>query len=228
MLERIDHLVCVVPSLAEAAAAYDRLGMVLTPEVRYDSIGIANRALFVGGSAADFMYLELIAVTDRERASAANRSAYVEAAERGGGAVGLAFGTSAIAAAAAQMDAHGCPAPVEEVHRGDGTKVLDTATVDTRGAVPFRVSLVQYPETWDARFDRSRAQGRFAHAFPLKRLDHLAAVAPDFRCHRDLTGLILAVLAHGNLDRPGLADKAIARRFDRFDAAVELTGLAGQ
>lgn len=222
MLERLDHLVCVVPSLAEAAAAYDRLGMVLTPEVRYDSIGIANRALFVGGSAADFMYLELIAVTDRERASAANRSAYVEAAERGGGAVGLAFGTSAIAAAAAQMDAHGCPAPVEEVHRGDGTKVLDTATVDTRGAVPFRVSLVQYPETWDARFDRSRAQGRFAHAFPLKRLDHLAAVAPEIEAATRFWGEVLGVPVHGEITTPAM----VIRQLRVGDAILELLGPA--
>jgi hypothetical protein len=49
--------------------------------------------------------------------------------------------------------------------------------VATGGVVPFGVALLEYPETWEARYERSVGAGRFGHTFPLKRLDHLAAVS---------------------------------------------------
>ena len=77
MLERIDHLVCLVPDLA-VAARYEELGLVLTPEAHHAGMGTANRACFVGESAENMAYLELLTVTDASLASAAGRQDYVD------------------------------------------------------------------------------------------------------------------------------------------------------
>jgi hypothetical protein len=223
MLERIDHLVCVTPDLAAAAAAHERLGLVLTPEARHAETGAANRACFVGVSAANFCYLELLSVFEAEKARASGREEYIRAADAGGGATGLVFGVGDVNAAAAQATAAGAKATVETVHRADGTKVIDIATVDTAGAVPFRVSVAQYPETFPARFERSKDAGRFAHTFPLKRLDHLAAVAPDIEAATRYWGEVLGVPVFGEIRTPAL----IIRQLKIGDAILELLGPTG-
>lgn len=222
MLERIDHLICVVPEMASVASAYERLGIALTPETRYDAIGVANRAMFVGGNPGNFTYLELLEVIDPAAATAHGRATYVEAAKQGGGAVGVVFGVTEIGGAAAAVTSAGFQAPVETVHRGDGSKVLDTATVDTAGRVPFRVSLAQYPEPWDERFERSQEAGRFGHSFPLKRLDHLAAIAPDLEAATAFWGDVLGVPVYGEITTPQL----IIRQLKIGDAILELLGPA--
>lgn len=222
MLERIDHLVCVTPDLTSGAAAHERLGLVLTPEARHNATGAANRACFVGGSPADYCYLELLTVFHEEQAAASGRTDYLDAMARGGGTVGLVFGVSDIAAVSAQLAGRGCMAPVESVHRDDGSKIIDIATIDTRGAVPFRISIAQYPETWEARFERSTAAGRFAHTFPLKRLDHLAAVAPDIEAATRFWGEVLGVPVYGEIR----TETTVIRQLKIGDAIVELLGPA--
>ena len=223
MLDRIDHLVCVTPQLSAAAAAYERLGLVLTPETKHAGIGIANRACFVGTAAANYSYLELLTVEDESRAMAAGRADYVEAMKRGSGAVALAFGVTDIQAAAADLAAKGHPAQVESLTRPDGSQVCDVARVDTAGAVPFSISLIQYPESWEARYERSMAAGRFAHAFPLKRLDHLAAVAPDIEATTAFWRDVLGVPVFGEIRTPQM----VIRQLKIGDAILELLGPAG-
>ena len=223
MLDRIDHLVCVTPQLAAAAAAYERLGLVLTPETKHTGIGVANRACFVGTTHANYSYLELLNVEDEARAGAAGRADYVDAAKRGGGAVVLAFGVDDIHAATNRLHAQGYSAPIESLTRPDGSKVCDVARVDTHGAAPFGISLIQYPETWEARYERSRAGGRFDHSFPLKRLDHLAAVAPDIEAATAFWRDVLGVPVFGEMRTPQM----VIRQLKIGDAILELLGPAG-
>jgi hypothetical protein len=122
----------------------------------------------------------------------------------------------------ANLKAKGLDARVEAINRDDGTRVIDIATVDTKGAVPFRVSVASYPETWTARHERSRAAGRFAHTFPLKRLDHLAAVAPDLEAATRLWGETFGVPVSGEIATPAL----IIRQLQIGDAIFELLGPA--
>ena len=222
MLERIDHLVCLVPDLA-VAARYEQLGLVLTPEAHHAGMGTANRACFVGESSENATYLELLTVTDASLASAAGRQDYVDVLARGGGAAAVTFGVSDIRAAAASVEAAGYAAPVSTVHRPDGSKVCDIARIDSRGALPFTVSLIAYPETWDARFERSKAAGRFAHRFPLKRLDHLAAMAPDVDAARSFWADVLGVPVHGEIRTPAMT----ILQLKVGDAIFELLGPAG-
>lgn len=222
MLERIDHLVCVVPDLG-VAARYEQLGLALTPETRHAETGAANRACFVGDSAEAASYLELLTVVDEAKARESGRQRYVEAAARGGGAVAIAFGVSNVAQAARTFEAAGYAAPVSAVHRADGTKVCDIAQLDSRGAMPFAITLIEYPETWEARHERSRAAGRFGHSFPLKRLDHLAAITPDLDAARAFWTEVLRVPVHGEIHSP----KMTILQMKVGDAIFELLGPAG-
>jgi hypothetical protein len=117
MLERIDHMVCPVTALEAVAAAYERLGLVLTPRADHEAAGIANRACFVGTGASNFSYLELLAVTDAGKAKAAGRQAYLDAASNGGGMVGLVFGVANATEMSANLKAKGLDARVEAINR---------------------------------------------------------------------------------------------------------------
>lgn len=222
MLERIDHLVCVVPDLA-IAAKYEELGLVLTPETRHAETGGANRALFAGDSPGTMAYLELLSVVDEAKARDSGRQHYIDAAARGGGAVGIAFGVTGLAQAARALEAAGYAAPVSTVHRTDGTKVCDVAQLDTRGAMPFAITLIEYPETWGTRHERSRAAGRFAHTFPLKRLDHLAAITPDLDRARAFWTEVLRVPVYGEIHSPQMT----ILQMKVGDAIFELLGPSG-
>ncbi|MEO8541165.1 MAG: VOC family protein [bacterium] len=223
MIDRIDHLVCVVPDLAAAAVQYEKLGLVLTPETRHAETGAANRACFVGTNADSASYLELLTVVDEERARSSGRAHYVDASSRGGGAVGLAFGVSDISGTAAKLTAAGYAAAVETVHRPDGTTVCDVAPMDVAGAMPFAISLIQYPETWNARYARSVDAGRFGHDFPLRRLDHLAAITPDFEPARAFWTDVLGIPVFGEIRTPQMT----ILQMKVGDAIFELLGPSG-
>lgn len=222
MLERIDHMVCVAPELAPVGAAYERLRLRLTPEWRHPPTGIMNRAGFIGSDAENASYIELLSVIDDEAARRSGRADYAEAAARGGGMARLIFGVSDIAAISSRLSVRGYDAPVEAIYRDDGTKVCDVAPVETGDALPFRVSVIQYPETWQARFERSKAAGRFDHTFPLKRLDHLAAVAPDLEAATRFWHDVFEVEVFGEITTPAL----IIRQLKIGDAIFELLGPA--
>ena len=218
MLERIDHIVCIVPDLDAASAPYEKLGLTLTPPFRFESNGVTNRALFVGESAANLFYLEMISVFDEDLVRASGRSAYLS-----GGAVGLGFGVADVLSSAAQLTKAGYAAPVESVVRPDGSRIIDIAPVETRGVIPFRVTIAQYPESWDARFNRSESFGRLKHTFPLRRLDHLAAVAPDIEGACRFWSEVLGVPVYGEIRTPQL----IIRQLKIGDAVLELLGPTG-
>jgi hypothetical protein len=140
--------------------------------------------------------------------------------DRGGGVVGIGFGVSDIRHASERLAAKGFAAPVLSITRSDGSKVCDVAWVETGDALPFRVSLIQYPETWEARFERSKAAGRFAHSFPLKRLDHLAAIAPDLETATRVWDDVFGVTVFGEIRSP----QFIIRQLKIGDAILELLG----
>lgn len=223
MLDRIDHLVVPVPDLSAAAAAYERLGITLTPLTEHQAMGTANRAAFIGTGAANFAYLELLGITDRQLVAAGARARYLEAADRGGALSSIAFGTNDISGLVNRFTAARLNSDVREVHASDGRKIADTAVVDTAGALPFSVTLLQYPETWEARYDRSVAAGRFVHTFPLKRLDHLAAIAPDIEVATAFWTGTLGVPVAGEIRTPGM----IIRQLQVGDAIFELLGPDG-
>lgn len=222
MLTRIDHLVVPVPDLDAAAAAYERLGLVPTPRTDHAGMGTANRAVFIGSSAESFCYLELLGITDRAVVAGGSRAHYLEKADAGGGVAALAFGVDDMAATAGAFAGRGMGSEVTEVHATAGRKVADAAVVVTSGVVPFGIALLQYPESWEARYERSVGAGRFGHGFPLKRLDHIAAVSTSVDADTSLWESLGAKLM-GEIRTPGM----VIRQLRIGDAILELLAADG-
>jgi catechol 2,3-dioxygenase-like lactoylglutathione lyase family enzyme len=218
----IDHIVIPVASLDDAAAPYGRLGLHLTDITRHDGVGTENRAMFVGDGANDF-YLEFLAIRDREAAKAAapDRTAiYLDALDSGRGAARLMLGADDIGSIADVLAGRGVPATVETVAREGGAKIGDVIALEGVPALATNAGAIQYTEPRATQHDRRAASGYFAHDFPLKRLDHLAVMAPDIEGATAAWSEALGVPVHGEVRGRGI----IIRQMKVGDAIVELLG----
>ncbi|MEO9254413.1 MAG: VOC family protein [Tepidiformaceae bacterium] len=221
-VEWIDHVVVPVASVREAAGPYEQLGLTLTPETRHQGLGTENRAFFVGGGANDF-YVELLGIHDREAAAKAGRTLYLEATERPRGIVRLMLGVSDVRGAVVKLAKHGVQTEVETVSAADGRKICDVAPLDGIEALGLAAGLVEYAETRDTSHTRREAAGRFAHAFSLKRLDHLAMVVSDLDATTRFWGDVLGVPVFGEIRTPGM----IIQQMKIGDAIVEFLAADG-
>jgi catechol 2,3-dioxygenase-like lactoylglutathione lyase family enzyme len=221
-VEWIDHVVVPVASLSEAAAPYVRLGLPLTPHARHKGLGTENRAFFAGGGAND-VYVELLGIHDREEAAAAGRTLYLEATAQPRGIVRLMLGVSDVRGAVVDLANHGIETTVETVSAADGRKICDVAPLDGIDALGITAGLVQYTETREASHARREAAGRFAHAFTLKRLDHLAMVVSDLEATTRFWNDVLGVPVFGEIRAPGM----IIRQMKIGDAIMEFLAADG-
>lgn len=218
----IDHIVIPVASLDAAAAPYGKLGLHLTDRTRHERLGTENRAMFAGSGANDF-YLEFLAIPDRQAALAAapERTAiYLAALDAGKGAARLMLGTADIAALAAALGRGGAPLPLESVAREGGAKIADVVALESVGDLATQAGAIQYTEARESQHVRRAAAGYFAHHFPLKRLDHLAVVAPNIEATTAAWTDTLGVPVHGEVRGRGM----IIRQMKIGDAIVELLG----
>jgi catechol 2,3-dioxygenase-like lactoylglutathione lyase family enzyme len=219
LIECIDHVVVPVASLEAAAGPFERLGLRLTPPTRHRGRGTENRVFFVGSGSNDF-YVELLGVHDRGIA----RPLYNDAIDRGGGAIALLMlAVNDIHTAVEALAGHGIRTAVERVFREDGTPICDAAPIDHVEALGFAAGLIQYVEPRAAAHTRHKAAGNFNHTFPLKRLDHLAAMAPDLEASTRFWVDVLGVAVHGEVRGPGI----IIRQFKMGDATLELLAADG-
>src|SRR5215208_6698405 len=181
LYDAIDHVILPVPDPDTAAEPFRRLGLTLSGGTRHRGRGTRNRSFFVGEPASPF-YVELLGIADREEALRVRGAAFVEAMERGSGLRSVLLRTSDLAAAVAELRRRGAPYETAEVHDDAGTKIADTAWSPDPGPAVVDVHLVQHPaDAAQRRAARMASEGLLSHAFPLKRLDHLAAVAPGLR-----------------------------------------------
>ncbi len=220
MIERIDHVVVPVPDLEGAAAAYERLGLSLTSPTRHTGLGTENRAFFVGLSAKQSFYLELLGIHDRREALAAGRAHYVDTLDRGGGLARVMLGTTGLPSEVDRLQQRGVNTSIEQVWSGE-RHICDVAPLESIATgLAATVGLVQYVEADRAAFDRRAAAGRFQHTFPLKRVDHLAAIAPDLEASCRAWSEALVVPVQGEVRGPGI----IIRQLKIGDAILELLG----
>jgi catechol 2,3-dioxygenase-like lactoylglutathione lyase family enzyme len=222
LYESIDHVILAVPSLAEAAAPFERLGLTLTPKARHRDRGTANRAFFVGGPESEF-YVELLGITDRDEALRARGEDFVQSAEAGARLIAVALRVTDMSAALQELAPRGVHASAVEVFADDGRKICDVADLGIAGQAVVDVRLIQYPEPPAERYARHERAGLFAHALPLKRLDHLAAFAPNLDETTRVWVDVLGVPAYGEVRPPG-APPRIIRQMKIGDAILELIG----
>ncbi len=221
LYDRIDHVILPVASLDDAASAYQRLGLTLTPRGRHRDRGTHNRVFFVGDEASEF-YVELLGVADEDEARHARGEGFLEMVAAGRGLSTVMLRTDDLPAVLAGPAGHGLnPAPVE-VYAEDGRKICDVAELGDEAKARVHTRVVRYPEGAADRFARHAAAGFLTHAFPLKRLDHLAAVAPDLDATTRYWADVLGVPVAGEIATPAL----IIRQLKIGDAILELLGPA--
>jgi catechol 2,3-dioxygenase-like lactoylglutathione lyase family enzyme len=220
MLSAIDHVILPVADLAQAAARFEQLGLRLTPRARHANQGTENRVFFAGNEQTEF-YVELLAVHDAEMARAAGRSDLLQAIERGRGLWRVMLETADIDAGERGLRAAGVEVSRREVAREDGTKICDVLFAATNAAATA-FAIIQYAGGGEARRRRHAADGAYDHAFPVKRLDHLAAITHDLDAATAFWTDVLGVPVFGEVPMgPG-----IIRQMKVGDAIFELIGPA--
>ncbi|MEX2080550.1 MAG: VOC family protein [Dehalococcoidia bacterium] len=219
-VKRVDHVVVAVPSVEEAAEAYERLGLRLSPLARHRGLGTENRAMFVHAADGEF-YVELLGIHDRAAALGSSRGMlYLEAIERGGGLARLMLGVEGLGTVVAKLAAAGHGGGVEAIYRERGDKLAEVAALEGLPGLGINAGLIEYAETQAERVSRHEEAGLFAHGFPLKRLDHLAAIAPDLEGATRAWTDGLGIAVHGEVAGRGM----VIRQMKVGDAIVELLG----
>jgi catechol 2,3-dioxygenase-like lactoylglutathione lyase family enzyme len=221
LYERIDHVVLPVRALDEAADRFARLGLTLFPGTRHEGRGTRNRGFFVGEAANEF-YVELLGIDDERAARAAGLSRYAESAAAGRGLSTVVVRVADPRAAADELAPRGVRLEPETVTAPDGRVIGEVAPLgDPAGAV-VDLRAIRYPEDAASRYRRHAEAGLLAHAFPLKRLDHLAAVAPELETATRYWTDVLGVPLHGEVRTTAM----VIRQFKIGDAIMELLGPA--
>jgi methylmalonyl-CoA/ethylmalonyl-CoA epimerase len=200
-IEALDHIVVAVPSLA-AVEPWERLGLRLQDARRHPGLGTEARSFFVG-EGERMTYVEAIALVDRAEAEASGaRGSLLAALERGGGVYRFAFRVSSVAEARTSLgELAGRP---YSVTRDDGSPVAEVLPVLETAGLGCDVSLIEYAPGIEARRARRIADGLLAHDLPLRRMDHLAVVAPDLDAATATWGRVLGLEVAGRVDAPGI------------------------
>ncbi len=222
LYDAIDHVILPVPDPDAAAEPFQRLGISFSPGTTHLGRGTRNRSFFVGEPPMPF-YVELLGIADREEALRVRGAAFVEAAERGSGLRTVMLATTDLAGAVAELGQRGVQYSTAEVRNGEGSKIADIAWLPDADPALVDVRLVEYPAaSLEVRAARMAADGVLSYAFPLKRLDHLAAVAPDLDRQTRYWTETMGVPLHGEVSTPVM----IIRQFKIGDAIIELLGPA--
>jgi catechol 2,3-dioxygenase-like lactoylglutathione lyase family enzyme len=213
----MDHAVVAVTSTEQAAAPFQKLGLRVSDPIRHEGIGSESRMIFAGERPEQSFYIELFGIIDEAKARATGRGPYLDAVARGGGLTRLMLKTSGLPSVAERLRARGLASNVEEISFG-GRKSSDLVTLTGVPDLAIEAGLFE-PVMNDADvFERRKANGSFQHDFPLKRVDHLAAMAPDIEAATKFWGEALGVPVHGEIRGPGI----IIRQLKMGDSILEL------
>jgi catechol 2,3-dioxygenase-like lactoylglutathione lyase family enzyme len=221
LYDRIDHIVLPVRSLEAAAEPFARLGLALYPGVRHEGRGTENRGFFVGGPANEF-YVELLGIYDAEAARVAGLSSYVDSAAETHGVSSVVLRVEDMAATMDALARRGVNLEPQEVYATDGRKVCDVASLGDPAQSLIDLRVIQYPDSGPDRSRRHTEAGLLDHTFPLKRLDHLATIAPDLEAATRYWTDVLGIPPTGEVVNPA----TIIRQFQIGDAIIELLGPA--
>ncbi|OAI44004.1 hypothetical protein AYO38_10170 [bacterium SCGC AG-212-C10] len=222
IVDALDHLILAVPDLS-AAAPFERLGLTLTPPARHHARGTENRAFFLKSGDGD-AYIELLSAHDRaEAAESPDGPELLAKLDAGGGLVRLMLRSSNLEAAKARLSEEGIQAIRSSVDREDGTPICEVLRVLSPTAAGCPFALIAYPETPEERLARHRANGLLDHAFPVRRIDHVAVLVEDVDSATTFWTDVLGVPLVGEIVSSG----ATIRQLGAGDVTVELIGPTG-
>jgi catechol 2,3-dioxygenase-like lactoylglutathione lyase family enzyme len=217
-IEAIDHVILPVTSL-DTAAPWERLGLRLTLPMRHANLGTQNRTLYVGGAASRF-YVEFLALAGEQPVPANLSRRFLDALREPKGLFAAVLRVADIEAALADLRRGGLHGEAREVQDGDGRKICDIVPLPVEQQAGTALSLVQYTDAQDEPVPSIAPLT--PHSFPLKRLDHLAAVAPDLEAATRFWMETLGVPVWGEV----VTTTTVIRQMKMGDAIFELLGPA--
>lgn len=214
LYEGIDRAILPVSDLAAACAPFERLGLVVSPERSPRGRGIRIRAVPIGGPDTLFE-IHIISRTE----AGGDGWTFDSVVDRGLSIVVLRV-TDLQAVLAALGERGIQPEETHTVVNTDGTKRSELAILPELPDAAVRLRLIQHYDSGEHRF--AEHTGGRAHATPLKRLDHLAAVAPDLERSCRFWDEVLGVPTVGEVVSPVV----VVRQLKLGDAMFELLGPA--
>ena len=218
LIDRIDHVVLPVLDLAAATEPFERLGLTLSAPSKHAGQGTENRALFAGDVANQF-FVEFLAVHDEAEATAAGREGYLRAAQQAVGLNRLVLGTQQLAKVRSLLEQAGVTAEPYAVFNAVGEKVCEVLPLGAdRDLLGCRAAVIQYEGKIEERFARREANGLLAHSLPIKRLDHLAMIAPEAEVTERFWLEVLGIAVSGEVKGRGM----VIRQLTIGDAILEL------
>ena len=215
LIEGIARVILPVSSLENACAPFERLGLVVSPERRPPGQGFSLRSLAVGGP-GNLFDVEILCPDAGGDTTSAQGQHGLE--DRGLSAIVLRVAD--MSAALAALAERGIRATSRAIYDAAGHKRLDLAILPELPDAAPRVRLMQPALTDDQRL--AEYLGGRSHAICLKRLDHLAAVAPDLERSCHFWDDVLGVPTVGEVVSP----TTVVRQLRIGDAILELLGPA--
>ncbi|MGE3909121.1 MAG: VOC family protein, partial [Chloroflexota bacterium] len=213
LYDGIDLVILPVSDLAAASAQFERLGLVVSPVQVNQSRGSAFRMIPVGGP-DNLFCVELLSTAEGNTTTPFAQS-HAALADRGLSQINLRVAD--LSAALATLAEKGIK-PATRITGGQGTDQYDIAILDLPPDAATTLALIQWSQSTSERHAAFASQGQ--HAFPLKRLDHLAAVAPDLETSCQYWDQTLGVPTVGEVISPVV----VVRQVKIGDAIFELLG----
>jgi len=215
LYEGIDRAILPVSDMAAACAPFERLGLIVSPERQPKGRGIRVRAVPIGGP-DNLFEVHLVSSSDE---GGPGWDAFASVADRGLSTIVLRV--SDLEATLAALAKHGIePVETQTVLNADGSKRSELAVLPEMPDAGVRLRLIQHHQSGEEIF--AEHTGGRQHATPLKRLDHLAAVAPDLERSCRFWDEVLGIPTAGEVISPTV----VVRQLRIGDAMFELLGPA--
>lgn len=208
--EAIDRVILPAANPIRGIASFKRLGFrgIQAPHY-YDLAG--DPCVFFGGDHRLFHLVVSAGESNHPFGKAIHR-----AVEEGRGLCGVVLRVKDLHAIVADLRHRGIPCDIRETAFGDWA----TLQVEDEAGVPL--ALCQYEVSVEAQNAEIEMDDGFNHTFPVRRLDHLAAVARNLDAQTHFWTNMLRVPLFGEVVTP----KMIIRQFRIGDAIIELLGAA--
>lgn len=215
LYEGIDRAILPVSDMAAACAPFERLGLVVSPERQPKGRGIRVRAVPIGGP-DNLFEIHLVSGTAE---GGPGWEAFAPVADMGLSTIVLRV--TDLHATLTALGKHGIEATESQtVMNADGSKRSELAVLPEMPDAGVRLRLIQHHQSGEEVF--AEHTGGRQHATPLKRLDHLAAVAPDLERSCRFWDEVLGIPTVGEVVSPTV----VVRQLRIGDAMFELLGPA--
>jgi catechol 2,3-dioxygenase-like lactoylglutathione lyase family enzyme len=211
LYEGIARVLLPVSDLAAACAPFERLGLVVSPAREPQGRGIRIRTVPVGGP-DNLFEIELVGQAE----TPGGGWVFGDRVDRGLSTVVLRV--SDMATALAALAERGIRATSHTILGANGERRIELAMLPDLPDAAASIRLIQHFQTPEERF--AEDFGGRQHAMPLKRLDHLAAVAPDLERSCTFWDEVLGVPTVGEVVSPTI----VVRQLKIGDAILELLG----